>query len=188
MSITADMLVVIYLVYSVLVGLSQGVIIVAAPMLALFLSYIIMAGSTAQFPVQLTEFVFKLMGNIGGAKMPVGIENNSWVAVAENVTGKDISYIISYLFTFSLIAIFLRTFIFSVSVKAGHTGVVAAPSRIIGAITNLVLSLCVLWVGMTCLDFLSMAGGTSLESYEELVSTGLIHVIHANNPFNNLVF
>ncbi len=188
MSITADMLVVIYMVYSVLVGLSQGVIIVAAPALALFLSYIIMAGSTAQFPVQLTEFVFNLMGNIGGAKMPVGIEANTWVQVAEKITGKDISYIISYLFTFSLISIFLRTFIFSISVKAGHTGVVAAPSRIIGAVANLILSLCVIWIGMTLLDFLSMAGGTTLQSYENIVSTGLVHVIHENNPFNNLVF
>ena len=188
MAITTDMLIVVYLVYSVLVGLSQGVIIVAAPLLSLFLSYIIMAGSTAQFPVQLTEFIFRLMGNIGGAKLPVGIENNSWVLTAEQITGKDISYIISYLFTFSLMSIFLRTVIFSVSVKAGHTGVVAAPSRIIGAVANLVLSLCVLWVGMTILDFLSMAGSASLESYENLVSTGLAHVIHANNPFNNLVF
>lgn len=188
MSLTADMLIVVYLAYSVLVGFSQGVIIVAAPFLSLFLTWLIMSVSTKQFPVQLTEFLFNVMGNLGGAKMPVGIENNTWVQIAEKITGKDISYMMAYLFTFSIISLLLRTFIFSISVKAGHTGVVAAPSRIIGAVANLILSICVIWIGMTCLDFLSMAGNANLESYENMVSTGFAHVIHSNNPFNDLIF
>lgn len=186
MHFTADMLLMFYFVYSVFIGMTQGVLVVAAPTLAMLLSFVVIKGTIGGSPERFTDFFFNNVTKLVGIDAHLSISDNPIITSLEASTGKNISGYVSFLFVFSLLTIFFRLVMFAVGRRINDAGAIAVPSRLIGAALNLVLSFCIVWMGMALLDVVNSI--TPLGAYNRIVSSGFAGVVHSHNPFSSFLF